>query len=511
MDRCDHAAYAGHMIDMRDDLQEGADKVTGCQAHCRNFGVCIRVSPWVPLIGAFMIGTGLPVWAIFTRKALDSTRLFSDTLLGTRTYTVDQLSSSVNWVTGLSVIIMSSIVGMCMLLSLLRTYQETARLPKTRCGAPGRISYGGYVTLISLITFGLWLMTVVVALLIAAQLCWLLLAFMFEAAMVHGVTPVVAGSAPAAAFSAASKMLSGLAAPQATAGLPQGAPATQLIAAYAAAAGKQGAAAVGACPASCLDLGSFRTVFEAPQSCLCAAAEQHPMLLATATGTWQYLVHALAALALMGLADLFLIMNLSAQFAHARRDMAEAARRRRYAAGSTPRLSDESAAAVYVTTNPTYGGTPDKKGNGSGRRAQDTAFAHDNARRAAAKPAPPAGYAPALDALPDSVIAAPAAASAAPRGMPAAPQPLPPPPQHEHEREFAPASAPAPAEARGGAGPRGSGAGAGAAAVEDEGPAGGPRQYNTTAQRYAAYRLRAAQANAAAAKAPAGERKWPRT
>jgi hypothetical protein len=40
----------------------------------------------------------------------------------------------------------------------------------------------------TLITFGLWLMTVVVALLIAAQLSWLLLAFMFEAAMVHGVT-----------------------------------------------------------------------------------------------------------------------------------------------------------------------------------------------------------------------------------------------------------------------------------------------------------------------------------
>lgn len=190
--------------------------------------------------------------AIFTRRALDSTRLFSDTLLGTRTYAVDQLSSSVSWVTGLSVIIMSSIVGLCMLLSLLRTYQETARLPSTKCGAhpprsgrapagfpalpclarrahtpstckaslhasvpratrpartrapahphkhpthapknpgpPGRVSYGGYVTLMTLITFGLWLMTVVVALLIAAQLSWLLLAFMFEAAMVHGVT-----------------------------------------------------------------------------------------------------------------------------------------------------------------------------------------------------------------------------------------------------------------------------------------------------------------------------------
>jgi hypothetical protein len=41
----------------------------------------------------------------------------------------------------------------------------------------------------------------------------------------------------------------------------------------------------------------------------------------------QFLVHALAALALMGLAGLWLIMNLSAQFAHAKRDMAAARER----------------------------------------------------------------------------------------------------------------------------------------------------------------------------------------
>ena len=35
----------------------------------------------------------------------------------------------------------------------------------------------------------------------------------------------------------------------------------------------------------------------------------------------QHLVHALAALALMGVADLWLLMNLSAQFAHAKRDL----------------------------------------------------------------------------------------------------------------------------------------------------------------------------------------------
>jgi hypothetical protein len=61
------------------------------------------------------------------------------------------------------------------------------RRPGQIAGSPGRVSYASYVTLISAITFGLWLVTVVVALLIAAQLCWLLLAFMFEAALLRGV------------------------------------------------------------------------------------------------------------------------------------------------------------------------------------------------------------------------------------------------------------------------------------------------------------------------------------
>ena len=49
------------------------------------------------------------------------------------------------------------------------------------------MSLGGYAALISMITFGLWLMSIVVALLIAAQLCWLLLAFMFQTAFTYGV------------------------------------------------------------------------------------------------------------------------------------------------------------------------------------------------------------------------------------------------------------------------------------------------------------------------------------
>lgn len=55
---------------------------------------------------------------------------------------------------------------------------------------------GTYLTLISTINFGLWIMAIVVALLIAAQLCWLLLAFMFEAALLSGVKPIDAPIPP---------------------------------------------------------------------------------------------------------------------------------------------------------------------------------------------------------------------------------------------------------------------------------------------------------------------------
>lgn len=189
--------------------------------------------------------------AIYTRKALDASVFFSDTLIGVHTFAVEQMASNVSQVTGLGIIIVSAVVGLGLLLSLLRTFQETASLPSTKCGesqpfpgccaktacahigihthivmnvghgpwamgacsackpgctikdskhdspnpslhahatgAPGKVSYGFYVTLISVITFALWLMSIVVALLIAAQLCWLLLAFMFQSALAHGV------------------------------------------------------------------------------------------------------------------------------------------------------------------------------------------------------------------------------------------------------------------------------------------------------------------------------------
>ena len=36
--------------------------------------------------------------AIYTRRALDASKALSDTLLGVRTFAVDQMSSNVNWV-----------------------------------------------------------------------------------------------------------------------------------------------------------------------------------------------------------------------------------------------------------------------------------------------------------------------------------------------------------------------------------------------------------------------------
>jgi hypothetical protein len=42
-----------------------------------------------------------------------------------------------------------------------------------------------------------------------------------------------------------------------------------------------------ACPSTCLDLGSFRVVFESAASCLCDSAEQYPTLLTAASDTWK--------------------------------------------------------------------------------------------------------------------------------------------------------------------------------------------------------------------------------
>lgn len=55
-------------------------------------------------------------------------------------------------------------------------------------GAPGKLSYGSYMGLVSIINFGVWIMAIVVALLIAGQLVWLTMAFVLNSALTYGVT-----------------------------------------------------------------------------------------------------------------------------------------------------------------------------------------------------------------------------------------------------------------------------------------------------------------------------------
>lgn len=101
--------------------------------------------------------------------------------------------------------------------------------------------------------------------------------------------------------------------------LPAGSPVAAAAARLSAAAPKDANLAV--CPATCVNLGSFAAAFEARSACVCGGSAQFELLRGAAADTWRHLVHALAALALMGLAALWLLMNLSAQFAHARRDL----------------------------------------------------------------------------------------------------------------------------------------------------------------------------------------------
>lgn len=49
-------------------------------------------------------------------------------------YIVQQLSIAVGWTTLIGVIVVSCLLGVTMFVSLLRTYQLSARLPITTCG-----------------------------------------------------------------------------------------------------------------------------------------------------------------------------------------------------------------------------------------------------------------------------------------------------------------------------------------------------------------------------------------
>ena len=313
--------------------------------------------------------------------------------------------------------------------------------------------------------------------------------------------------------------------------LPGGSALARDAATFAAAAKQAGAPAVNACPASCLDLGSFYTVFEAPSPCACAGAAGAAAMLGAAAGAWRALVHALAALAAMGLACLLLAANLAAQFAHARRDLAE--RRRRYAAGEAAAAAYSSAAAeqrgaaprdggaaMVFTANPAYRVSPDKypassaggagagagngAGNGGGRGGggggggyADTAGARVDTEATSTSTAAGGGagggraaaYAP----LPEAVVNASAGASAAidalEREAAAAAgladghaglisELLAPPPADAGPLPIAPAAPRQPPQYQ----------------QQSGGGGGGAQQaYASTAQRYAAYRLRAAQ------------------
>ncbi|GBF93530.1 hypothetical protein Rsub_06250 [Raphidocelis subcapitata] len=414
---------------------------------CRRFGVCASVSPLVPLACTLLVATGLPIWAIFTRRALASTRSAAAVVFGGPTPPIDYLALSVDWITQLGVIIVASVVGLLLVVSLLRTFQEAAQLPTTRCGTPGRLSYGTYATFIAPLTFALWLVTICVALAIAGQLAWLTLAFVVQAALTMGVQPHPAGAvAPQAYRKAATAALSALA--SAPAAPAAAGPLAKAASDFAAAAAKQGALAV--CPASCLDLGAFAAAAGATGKCVCASGEQFAEATAAVGDTWRFLVHALAALALMGLACLWLLMNASATFAHARRDMREAATGTNARATSRDGASDGDAAALYV--NPTFGRSPEKRGRGGAPR--DTYDADTTAR---APLGASYGY-----ALPEPALE-PAAADSGARDCYATGGPVAGAPEEDV------AAAPALADA-----------GAGVASP-------------SRAQRYAAYRLRAAQ------------------
>lgn len=53
--------------------------------------------------------------------------------------------------------------------------------------APGKVSYCLYASFIAIVNFAWWLLAVCLALLIAVNLVWLTIAFLFESALYMGV------------------------------------------------------------------------------------------------------------------------------------------------------------------------------------------------------------------------------------------------------------------------------------------------------------------------------------
>eukprot|EP00879_Flechtneria_rotunda_P017480 GHRR01018327.1.p1 GENE.GHRR01018327.1~~GHRR01018327.1.p1 ORF type:complete len:397 (+),score=97.48 GHRR01018327.1:325-1515(+) len=272
----------------------------------RRAGCCVRAAPWVSALCCIMTAVGLAVWYIFAKRALALTQGLASQVFSTPLKIVQELTNVVGWVTLLMVIIVSCLLGITMFVSLMRTYQRSAQLPTTNCGSPGKLSYGSYAAFAAILNFAWWLLTIVVALLIAANLVWLTIAFLFNNAFTLAVTDTP----------------------------------TQ--------------AAAGGCPSNCLNLGSFYTALQLEGGCACSGTSVANLRSAT-NSLWQDLIHVLAALALMGLGCLWQLMNLSANFAHARRDLHGVTghvRANQYLTGD---------AVATVLTSPTYIPSSSKK------------------------------------------------------------------------------------------------------------------------------------------------------
>lgn len=458
---------------MEPEEQQQASK---CSQFRRRARVCAQVSPWVTACSCVMVAVGLAVWYLYTKKAMSYTESVASQLFDQPVYIVQQLSTIVGWTTLIGLIVVSCLLGVTMLTALLRTYQFSARMPQTSCGAPGKLSYGSYASFIALLNFGWWLVTIAVTLVMAASLCWLTVAFATSSAVTMGVRYVPDATLPNSAYYATAKnaidSLNTYAA-KVQKSLPAEVAAKAEVDAMNANIKKFVSASkevpITVCPTSCLNVGSFYDTLRLPTSCVCSDANMADVA-DQAVNTWKTLVHVLAALALMGLGCLWLLMNLSAEFAHARRDMRELPGR------SPTALTQDVLTAIqdapYSSTSPKKGMAPTK----TAARDQDTA------RFIALAGTEFTG----IDALPETVVdSTPVGAEQTGFRNPYAVYGEAP---AGGQLDDAPAAAPSPkrrAEERNGEGEQPSPSNSRGATL------------NSTAQRYAAYRLRAAQAAAA--------------
>lgn len=448
----------------------------------RRAGCCIKVAPWVSAISCIMVGVGLGVWYVYTKRCLGLTQEITQQLFKQPLALVQLLGDVLGWTTLLMVIVVSCLLGITVFVSLMRTYQYSARLPSTSCGAPGKLSYGSYAGFTAILNFGWWLLTIVVALMIAGNLVWLTAAFLFNSALTMGVTPTPDAAVTSAQYyNAARDALDGLrtystvVAPKVPAGVASQPDVQSMNANVNSFLAASENVPLTVCPVNCFNMGSFYDTLGLSSSCICTDANMQ-QLREQADTTWKFLVHVLAALALMGLGCLWQLMNASANFAHARRDMREAPGRNEPAQF----LTGDAFAAVHASPY-----TPNKKATPSGiKRDQDS------------------GRSPDTSMFPATTEFAPAMPEAVPE--PAAPV--------EHMTynsayetyQETPMEQATPNRRASSPSPRSNEA-------EQPSPSSGGRgaTFNSTAQRYAAYRLRAAQA-AAGKPASEGRKQWMR-